>query len=70
MISCLTPQCMFHLFDSIVRPIFTYGSDVWCVNKAGGEAVDKVLVWLARIVLRVKATTSNIITLGECGLVT
>ena len=68
-IGCLPPQCMFHLFDSIVRPILTYGSDVWGVNKAGGEAVDKVLLWFARIVLRVKATTSNIITLGECGLV-
>ena len=41
-IGCLPPQCMFHLFDSIVRPILTYGSDVWGVNKAGGEAVDKV----------------------------
>ena len=42
---------------------------MWGVNRAGGEAVDTVLLWFARIVLRVKATASNIITLGECGLV-
>ena len=68
-LGCLPPQCMFHLFDSVVRPIRTYGSDVWGVTKAGTEAVDKVLLWFSRVVLRVKASTSNIITLGECGLV-
>ena len=68
-VGCLPPQCMFHLFDSVVRPILTYGSDVWGVTKAGTEAVDKVLLWFSRVVLHVKASTSNIITLGECGLV-
>ena len=59
---------MFHLSDSIVWPILTHGSDVWGVNMAGGGAVEKGLLWFARIVLRIKATTSNI-TLWECGLV-
>ena len=68
-VGCLPPQCMFHLFDSVVRPILTYGSDVWGVTKAGTEAVDKVLLWFSRVVLHVKASTSNIITLGECGLI-
>ena len=60
---------MFHLFDSVVRPILTYGSDAWGVNRADTEAVDKVLLWFFRVVLHVKASTSNIITIGVCGLV-
>ena len=69
-VGCLPPQCMFHLFDWVVRPILTYGSDVWGVTKAGAEAVDKVLLWFSIVMLHVKASTSNIITLGECGLIT
>ena len=67
-VGCLPPQCMLHLFHSVVRPILTYGSAVWGVTKAGTEAVDKVLLWFSRVVLHVKANTSDI-TLGECGLV-
>ena len=35
-------RSVFLLFDAIVRPILTYGSDVWGVNTAGGEAVDNI----------------------------
>ena len=62
-------RSVFLLFDAIVRPILTYGSDVWGVNTAGGEAVDNILLWFARIVLRVKAIISNSITLGKWGMV-
>ena len=63
----LPPQAMINLFESCVQPILTYGSDVWGVSKPGREAVDKVLLWFLRFVLHVKPTTSNVITLGECG---
>ena len=63
----IPPQTMIHLYESCVQPILTYGSDVWGVNKAGRDAVDKVLLWFLRPILRVKATTSNIITLGQFG---
>ena len=53
--------------ESCVQPILTYGSDVWGTNKAGSDAVDKILLWFLRLVLHVKPSTSNLITLGECG---
>ena len=62
-----TPQYFAYVYESCVQPILTYGSDVLGVNKAGRDAVDKVLLWFLRLILRVKATTSNIITLGEFG---
>ena len=58
---------MIYLVDSLVRPILTYGSHVWGVNTAGTAAIDKVFMWYLRCILKVKATTSNFIVLGECG---
>ena len=63
----LPPQTMIYLFESCVQPILTYGSDVWGANKAGRDAVDKILLYFLRLVLHVKPSTSNVITLGECG---
>ena len=40
---------------------------MWGVNKQGCEIVDKIFLWYLRMILRVKATTSNVITIGECG---
>ena len=65
----LPPKCMFHMFESLIQPILTYGSDIWGVNATGRECVDKVLLWYLRLVLGVKATTSSVITLGECGII-
>ena len=36
-IGILPPETMFYLFNSLIRPILTYGSDVWGVNRAGQE---------------------------------
>ena len=65
----LPPSIMFYLFDSMIKPILTYGSDVWGINKAGREAVDKVFLHFVRCTLGVKATTSNYIVYGESGTV-
>ena len=62
-----SPKIMLDLFDSLVKPIFIYGSDVWGYSKTGLSAVDKVFMRFARCVLNVKATTNNLIVYGECG---
>ena len=54
-VGIIPPSCMLYLFDSCIQPILTYGSDV-CV-----------CLWYLRMDLRVEATTSNVITIGECG---
>ena len=65
----LPPPCMIYLFQSLIQPILTYGSDVWGINEKGRDSVDKVMLWFLRLLLGVKATTSNIITFGECGII-
>ena len=63
----LPPKIMFHIFDTVVKPILTYGSDVWGANKTGLTAINKVFLRFVRCTLGVKATTCNIIVFGECG---
>ena len=61
-VGCLPPQCMFHLFDSVVLydPSSHMGAMYGGVTKAGTEAVDNVLLWFSRVVLHVKATVKPV----------
>ena len=63
----LPPEIMFNLFDALIKPILTYGSDVWGFRSTLWGTVDKVFLQFSRCILHVKGTTSNIITVGECG---
>ena len=62
----LPPHIMFYIFDTIVRPITTYGSDVWGCN-LDLHYTDKVFLDFIECVFRVKATTCTTIVYGECG---
>ena len=62
----LNPEIYFYMFDSLVRPILTYGSEVWGVCKSGLQELDRVFLRYMRCVLRVKATTSTLAVYGEC----
>lgn len=66
-VSPLTPEIKFHLFNSLILPILTYGSEVWSVNKSSLKVIDKMFLRYIRCTLSIKATTSNIITIGESG---
>ena len=69
MIGQIPPHMMFELFEKMITPILSYGSDIWGLNQCGTEALDKVFLYFVRCVLQIKGTTSNVITLGECGRV-
>ena len=59
---------MFYLYESLIQPILLYGSDIWGVYSGCTNEIDKIYMWFMRLVLNVKATTCNIITMGECGV--
>ena len=66
---CVISLCliiMFYIFDTIVRPITTYGSDVWGCN-IDLHYTNKVFLDFIKCALRVKATTCTTIVYGECG---
>ena len=64
-IGVLPPHIMFYIFDTIVTPITTYGSDVWRCN-LDLHYTEKVFLDFIKCVLRVKATTCTTIVYGEC----
>ena len=66
-INPLSPHIKFHLFSSLVKPILTYGAEIWANDKLALNKVDKIFLRYIRCSLSVKASTSNIITIGECG---
>ena len=66
-IKALPTEIRFDIFDTMIRPIITYTSDVWGLNKSGLNDLDKLFLQYLRCVLCVKATTSNVIVFGECG---
>ena len=64
-IKALPTEIRFDIFDTMIRPIITYTSDVWGLNKSGLNDLDKL--FLLFLLLCVKATTSNVVVFGECG---
>ena len=67
-ITPIPPRVQFKLFDAVIKPFLMYGSDVWGHNKSGTSMIDKVMLRFSRCVLNVKATTSNVMVYGECGI--
>ena len=61
----LPPKILFHMFETLIRPILLYGGDVWGIRRQGNDMVDEV--FFIRCALGVKATTSNLMVLGESG---
>ena len=66
-IKALPTEIRFDIFDTMIRPIITYTSDVWGLNNSGLNDLDKLFLQYICCVLCVKATTSNVIVFGECG---
>ena len=54
-------------FDRMIKPILTYSSDVWGVNKNVLYELDKVFLNNVRFVLCVKLTTINVLVIEESG---
>ena len=67
-VGTLHPHIILHMYDCLVKPITVYGSEVWGHHHPAQSEADKIFFRFARQVLRVKPTTSNIIVLGECGV--
>ena len=65
----LPPKHMFYLYESMVEPILLYGSDLWGFSKECTRDISKIYFWFVKTVLKIQATTSNLIVIGESGLI-
>ena len=68
-IGTLPAHIRMYLFELLVKPVLVYGSEIWGTIVNATKYIDKVLLWYARAILRVKSNTSNLITLGQCGVI-
>ena len=59
------PALLCHLFDSLVRPVAEYGSEVWGHTHA--EELEIILRRFCKFTLGVPGTTSNLACYGELG---
>ena len=65
----LPPTHWFHIYESMIEPILLYGSDLWGVSRVCTANINKIYLWFMRIILNIKATTPNLITMGESGII-
>ena len=65
----IPPTQWFHIYQSMIEPILLYGSDLWGASLLCTSKIDKIYLWFIRMVLNIKATTSNVITIGEAGII-
>ena len=56
---------IFKIFDTKIKPILLYGSEVWGVKSF--EAIENVHIKICKMVLGVGRDVKNDIALGECG---
>ena len=50
---------LLNLFDLMMKPILTYGSDVWGIRMENWGWYDKLFLNYVRYILQVKATSHN-----------
>ena len=60
-----TREILFKIFDSKVKPLILYGSEIWGVKRY--DYVENVHVKFCKLVLNVGKTTMNFAALSECG---
>ena len=53
-VKALTPEIRFDIFDTMIRPIITYGSDVWGLCKSGLHDLHKLFLNYIRCVHCIK----------------
>ena len=56
-----------NVFNTLVRPILTYASDVWGISVNGRNKVDKLFLWFLKNMLGVKHSTPSLMVLAETG---
>ena len=63
----LSPTVMFHMYDALISPVLTCGSDIWGHLRTCTSSADGVFFKFMKNTLSVKSSTSHLAVLGECG---
>ena len=61
----LPVDIMIHLFDTLVKPVLLYGSEIWAHE--GTEILEKLHLRFCKYILLVNKTTCSNMVYGELG---
>ena len=61
----LSVSCQLDLFDKIIIPMLTYGSEIWGYENI--DILEKVHVKFCKLLLNLKTSTPNFMLYGELG---
>jgi hypothetical protein len=61
----LSVSCQLDLFDNIIIPMLTYGSEIWGYENI--DILEKVHVQFCKLLLNLKTSTPNFMLYGELG---
>ena len=61
----LSVSCQLDLFDKIIIPMLTYGSEIWGYENI--DILEKVHIKLCKLLLNLKTSTPNFMLYGELG---
>ena len=62
----MLPNMQINLFNSLVAPILSYGSEVWGMSSA--DPIEKLHLSFLKSILYVKQSTPNCFVYGELGI--
>ena len=63
------PRIFLFLFQHMIEPILLYGAEIWGTSNKGTRQIDTFYLSFIKSLLKVKPSTSNIITNGEVGCI-
>ena len=63
----LPPNVGLHFYDSLVKPILLYGSDVWGVSMKGHKIIESCHLQFLRMNLNIKQSTCKMMIYGDLG---
>ena len=61
----MNPSVMFKIFDTKIKPVLLYASEIWGVKR--WKYIEQVQVMFCKAVLNVGKTSWNCMILGDCG---
>ena len=61
----LSVSCQLDLFDKIIIPMLTYGSEIWGYENI--DILEKLHVKFCKLLLNLKTSTPNFMLYGELG---
>ena len=63
----VNPSLSIYFFDCFIKPILTYGADIWGYNKHVNTTIEKIHLRFLKYILGLRQNCSTVMVLGDTG---